>query len=313
MRYALIAFAFLAISTSGVAAHAVDADADADASATLRYLQAVVVSMVSLAYACGVYRIRRRVGADRIVTRSQTVAFALAGGLFVFILSPPVDDITDTLFSAHMAQHLVLMLFVAPLAVWSRPIVVGLWAFPSGGRKALSNSPLARGIRAGSACLMHPLLVAASFLGTFSFWHLPRPNAWGLQNEWVHAFEHLTFLVTAIMFWSLVIEPSGRRRMGYSVTLLYVSVIAVLSGLPGALMILSPVALFKADGYASGVWGLTPLEDQQIAGLIMWIPAGIFFLVPIAVLFVKALQSADRHRAAGQTRIVSKTSAGIGF
>ena len=116
---------------------------------------------------------------------------------------------------------------------------------------------------------MQPLVVAALFLGTFSFWHLPRPYVWSLENEWIHAFEHLTFLVTAIMFWKLVIEPSGRRRMGYYATLIYVAAIGVLSGLPGALMLLSPVALFKAHNSVSAVWGLTPLKDQQIAGLVM--------------------------------------------
>jgi putative membrane protein len=294
MRFVLLAFALFAASSSAEA----HADVNADAAVTIQYLQAMVVALVTSIYACGVYRIRRRVGPDRVVARSQTAAFAFAVGLFVFILSPPVDEITDALFSAHMAQHLVLMLVIPPLAVWSRPVVVGLWAFPHGGRKILSNSWFSRLLRTGSGWLMQPVVVATLFLGTFSFWHLPRPYAWSLANEWVHAFEHLTFLATAMMFWSLVIEPSGRRRMGYNTTLLYVAAIAVLSGLPGALMILSPVALFRAHDTVSAVWGLTALEDQQIAGLIMWIPAGVFFLVPIAVLFVKALHAAERRHAA---------------
>ena len=91
-------------------------------------------------YASGVYRIRRRVGDDRVVTRWQTLAFSLAAIQFVVALSQPVDDITDALFSAHMAQHLVLMLIIPPLVVWSWPVVVGFWAFPHEARKILSNS-----------------------------------------------------------------------------------------------------------------------------------------------------------------------------
>jgi putative membrane protein len=264
-------------------------EADATAAASLQALQTIVVAAAVLLYATGVYRIRRRVGANRVVFRSQTFSFGLAAVLLVIALSSPVDDITDSLFSAHMAQHLALMLLIPPLAVWSRPVVVGLWAFPHGARKTISNSRFSRILRAIIQWLMQPLVVAILFLGTFSFWHLPRPYAWSLSNEWVHALEHLTFLVTAIMFWELVIEPSGRRRMGHYTTLLYVAAIAVLSGLPGALMILSPVALFKAHTSVTAVWGLTPLEDQQIAGLIMWIPAGLFFLIPIAVLFMRAM------------------------
>ncbi len=288
LRSVLLAFAFMAGSASFAHAHV---DSDVEAAATLQYLQAIIITAATLLYATGVYRIRCRVGHDRVVTHWQTLAFTLAAILFVVALSQPVDDVTDALFSAHMAQHLVLMLLIPPLLVWSRPIVVGFWAFPHGARKLLANSRTSRFLRAVIAWLMQPLVVAALFLGTFSFWHLPRPYAWSLENEWIHAFEHLTFLVTAIMFWKLVIEPSGRRSMGYYATLIYVAAIAVLSGLPGALMLLSPVALFKARDSVSAVWGLTPLEDQQIAGLIMWIPAGLFFLVPIAVLFIKAMMA----------------------
>ena len=93
------------------------------------------------------------------------------------------------------------------------------------------------------------------------------PYAWALSNEWLHAAEHVSFLLTAIMFWTLVIEPSGRRRMGYIPTMLFVAAIVVLNGLPGALMVLSSATLFSAHGHASVAWGLTPLEDQQIAGV----------------------------------------------
>jgi cytochrome c oxidase assembly factor CtaG len=178
-----------------------------------------------------------------------------------------------------------------------------LWAFPHGARKTISNSRFSRILRAIIQWLMQPLVVAILFLGTFSFWHLPRPYAWSLSNEWVHALEHLTFLVTAIMFWGLVIEPSGRRRIGHYTTLLYVAAIAVLSGLPGALMILSPVALFKAHTSVTAVWGLTPLEDQQIAGLIMWIPAGLFFLIPIAVLFMRAMAIKEQPSETAQKSV----------
>lgn len=291
-RLSFLVVFFLAAPVTDAMAHA---DAHSETVATIQYLQVVIVTAVTVLYATGVYRIRRRVGSHRVVGQSQTFAFGAAMVIFVGVLSPPVDDVTDTLFSAHMAQHLVLMLFIPPLAVWSRPVVVGLWAFPHRAQKVLSNSHLFRLLRVVLSWLMKPLVVAALLLGTFSFWHLPRPYSWSQDNEWVHAFEHLTFLITAIMFWELVIEPSGRRRMGYYTTIVYVAAIAVLSGLPGALMILSPVALFKTHTSVLAVWGLTPLEDQQIAGLIMWIPASLFFLIPIVVLFIRAIDAPRRE------------------
>jgi putative membrane protein len=286
---------FLIASTSGASAHAV-AD-DAQTSTILRLLETVVIVAAVLLYARGVIRIRRDVGPDRVVSRSQTVAFGLAMSLFVLILSPPVDEITDALFSAHMAQHLVLILFIPPLLVWSRPVLVAVWGLPRRWRKDFATAGFVHWLRSTVYWVMEPLIVAILFLGAFCFWHLPRPYAWALSNEWLHTVEHLSFLVTAIMFWTLVIEPSGRRRMGYIPTMLFVAAIAVLSGLPGALMLLSPATLFAAHGHASAAWGLTALEDQQIAGVIMWVPAGIFFLVPIAWLFVKAMQPAGQRRA----------------
>ena len=96
----------------------------------------------------------------------------------------------------------------------------------------------------------------------------------------------------------------GPAPYGFIPTMLFVAAIAVLSGLPGALMIFSPVTLFKAHGNAALAWGLTPLEDQQIAGLIMWVPAGIFFLVPIAWLFVKSLQACRAAPCGGHSIIL---------
>jgi putative membrane protein len=285
---------FLIASTSAAGAHTV-AD-DSQAATILRLLETVVIVAAVLLYARGVIRIRHEVGSDRVVSRSQTLAFALAISLFVLILSPPVDEITDALFSAHMAQHLVLILFIPPLLVWSRPVLVAVWGLPRRWRKDFATAGFMHWLRSAIYRLMDPLIVATLFLGTFCFWHLPRPYAWALSNEWLHTAEHLSFLVTAIMFWTLVIEPSGRRRMGYIPTMLFVAAIAVLSGLPGALMILSPATLFAVHSHASAAWELTPLEDQQIAGVIMWVPAGIFFLVPIAWLFFKAMQPAGQRR-----------------
>jgi cytochrome c oxidase assembly factor CtaG/cytochrome c551/c552 len=287
---------FLVAFATGASAHAVPEEAHS--ASIIRLLETILIAIAVFAYARGVVRIRRDVGTDRVVSRSQTFAFALAMVLFVVILSPQVDEVTDALFSAHMAQHLVLMLVIPPLLVWSRPLLVMIWGLPRSWRKDFATSTVVHWLRSAVWALMHPLLVATLFLGTFSFWHLPRPYAWSLENEWIHTFEHLSFVITAFMFWTLVIEPSGRRRMEFIPTMLFVAAIAVLSGLPGALMILSPVTLFKAHGNAALAWGLTPLEDQQIAGLIMWVPAGIFFLVPIAWLFVKSLQAAERRHAA---------------
>jgi cytochrome c oxidase assembly factor CtaG/cytochrome c2 len=295
-----VLFVLLAVGTASAAsAHAI-VEEEAQASTVLPVLECVLIALSVLLYTAGVLRIRTEAGPERVVAKSQILAFAAAIVLFIVIISPLVDEVTDALFSAHMAQHLVLILFIPPLLVWSRPVLVAIWGLPPHWRKDFAISRGMRWLRSVVNWLMQPLLVGTLFLGVFCFWHLPRPYAWALSNEWLHTGEHLSFLVTAIMFWTLVIEPSGCRRMGYIPTMLFVAVLAVLSGLPGALMILSPEILFKAHGDASLAWGLTALQDQQIAGVIMWVPAGIFFLVPIAWLFVKALEPPEHRRVIRQ-------------
>jgi putative membrane protein len=95
----------------------------------------------------------------------------------------------------------------------------------------------------------------------------------------------------------VVIEPFGRRRLDYGASLLFVALAAIVSGLPGALMILASRPLY--DGHAHGVaeWGLTLVQDQQLGGLIMWVPAGFMYLAAISILFVLWLQEAERRSA----------------
>ncbi len=273
----------LVLAPIPAAAHAVSA-APAAPSQLSELIQIALIGTAAGLYALGLLRIRRQTG-HRIVSKAQLLAFSAGIVTIVIALLSPLDTLSGELFSAHMAQHLILILVAPPLLVWSRPALVFLWAMPRSWRKPLgaawNSSRLAGFIRV----LMQPLAVAILFCGTFAFWHLPRPYEWGLSNNWIHALEHLSFFLTALMFWTVVIEPSGRRRLGYAATLLYIAAIAVVSGLPGALMLLSPVPLFTVHSAGAARFGLTALEDQQLAGLIMWIPAGLAYLAPMAWLF----------------------------
>ena len=141
------------------------------------------------------------------------------------------------------------------------------------------------------------------FCGTFVFWHLPRPYAWGLHNEFVHSLEHLSFFLPALAFWTIIIEPSGHRRLDYAATLLYLVVTVVLSDMPGALMVIAPRPLYPEHAAGAAAWGLTLMQDQQLAGLIMWIPAGAIYIAAAIWLFVQLLQDSERrasrfHRSA---------------
>ena len=261
----------------------------------------ITLTATALVYGVGFGRLRRRNGA-RIASAAPLCAFAAALLVLLAALSYPADRLSDQLFSAHMVQHLTLMLVAAPLLVSGRTAIVTLWALPKGLRHSggswWAGSWLSRGLR---PLLSHPVMIWGWFCGFFVFWHLPGPYAWALGSEPVHVLEHLAFLLSAFAFWSVVIEPLGRRRLDHGSALLFVATAAIVSGLPGALMILAARPLYPAHAEGAAAWGLTLVQDQQLGGLIMWIPAGLAYLLAIAVLFVRWLQTAEQ-RSAGRPR-----------
>ena len=255
------------------------------------------LALAALWYAAGAMRLHRRSDTARPIGAGQIAAYA--GGLatlFVALVSP-LDSIADQLFWVHMTQHLLLLLAAAPLLVAGRPALAFLWAFGPGGRKRVGRIWSGLGLRRGIEGMMHPVAVWLLFCGAFVTWHLPAPYQWALAKEGIHTLEHLSFLVTALMFWSLVIEPSGRRRLDYGPTLVFIATAAILSGLPGALITLAqrPFYLMHAAGEAA--WGLTPLEDQQLAGLVMWVPGGFVYVAAVGLVFLKWIERGDGRRA----------------
>ena len=251
------------------------------------------LALTALLYGVGFSRLRRRNG-DRIATWSAAAAMAAALLVLLAALSRPADRLSDQLFCAHMVQHLVLMLVAAPLLVAARSAMVFLWALPARLRRSGGSWWTASGLSLVLRPLVsHPLMIWVWFCGFFVFWHLPGPYTFALGHEGVHVLEHLAFLLSAFAFWSVVIEPLGRRRLDYGATLLFVATAAIASGLPGALMILAARPLYPAHAEGAAAWGLTLVQDQQLGGLFMWIPAGFAYLFAIAVLFVRWLQTAE--------------------
>ena len=253
------------------------------------------LGLAALCYATGIYRLNREVGAERVLTSRQIAGFAT--GIFILFLAlcSPIDSAANQLFSAHMFQHILLMMVVPPLLVWSRPAIAFIWAFPPHWRKSIARGWNGAGFDRAVRFIMHPAVVFVLFCGSFVFWHLPLPYDWGLQNEFIHALEHLSFFLPALAFWTIIIEPSGRRRLDYAATLLYLVVTVVLSDMPGALMVLSPRLLYPIHAANAAEWGLTPMQDQALAGLIMWIPAGAMYLVAAIWLLVKLLAESERR------------------
>lgn len=235
---------------------------------------------------------------------SRYVAFAAGIATLVVALLSPLDALDDQLFSAHMGQHMLLMLVAPPLLVWGRPASAWLWAFRLRGRRAIGRFWMgAPGVQRGIRGLLAPLSVWLLWSVSLWFWHLPSAYGWALHSEWIHTGEHLCFFLTSLALWSLVLAPYGRRQLGYGPCLIFVGTLGVEMGMLGAILTFALRPLYLTQASVTLAWGLTPLEDQQLAGLIMWVPAGVVFVVAMGGLFVAWLRDAERKAvAAAATR-----------
>ncbi len=255
--------------------------------------QIVVPLLVAGAlYVAGVVRLASRAGWTRH-RRWQAAAFAAGWGTLVVALVSPLHPLGETLFSAHMAQHELLMVLAAPLLVLSRPLVPWLWALPIGWRRglgALGRGWLGRLWRGLTVPLVAFTLHAVAIIG----WHLPRLYDLALGSEAAHAAQHLSFLGTALLFWwSLAYGAAAEERWGAAIV--WVTLTMAYTSALGVILTFAGSSLYPAYGARAAAWGLTALEDQQLAGLIMWIPAGIAYLAA-ALVFAAQWMSASERR-----------------
>ena len=256
----------------------------------------VVLALVLSAwlYGRGVRRLWRRAGADRGIRRWQALSFAGGWLALGIALVSPLDTLGAVLFSAHMAQHEVLMLLAAPLMVLGQPLLAFLWALPLAGRERIAHSLQSPALGRGWSALTHPLVVFLLHGLAIWIWHLPTLYQATLRNDFVHALQHLSFFGTAALFWWALVH--GRYgRLGYGVAVLYVFLTGLHSGVLGALLTFAPRLWYPIYAARTARWGLQPLEDQQLAGLLMWIPAGVVFIVFGLALFAAWLGESERR------------------
>jgi putative membrane protein len=254
----------------------------------------VVVAALLLAlalYAGGWWRMRRA-GAARSLPAWQALCFALGWLVLAAALLSPLHRLGGVSLAVHMVQHELLMLIAAPLLVLGRPLLMFVWALPLRGRERAGRwfrRPLPAGIW---AALSAPLAVFLLHGLALWIWHAPPLYSAALHNEWTHAAQHTAFLGTALLFWWTLIR--GRYgRLGYGAAMVYVFSTAMHSGALGALLTLAPGVLYRE--YDRAVFGMSPLEDQQLAGLIMWVPAGAI-LVTIGLALVVAWMAESERR-----------------
>ena len=250
---------------------------------------ALVVASGAL-YAIGIRRLWRRAGDGHVVSALGVTAFYAGLVALLVALCTPLDALADTLFSAHMVQHVILIAVAPPLLVLGIPAVPLLWGLPESARLAVGRGWKASRLGTVGHALVQP--VPALVLHTLALWlwHLPGPYADALANPAVHALEHGCFFITALLVWWVAIRPVGRRSTDTAWALFVLIGTFVSSGALGAILTFSDTPWYYAQSVGAGAWGFTALQDQQLAGLIMWIPAGFAYIAGILAIAARALQ-----------------------
>jgi putative membrane protein len=195
-----------------------------------------------------------------------TQKLALAGAIAALAAIGFIANDAEQLFSLHMVQHLLLIAIAAPLLAVS-------------------------GVFDGLNRFAQPVTAWLAFVGVFLFWHWPAAFQWAAGNPASQFLEYASILYGAWLFWSVAL--SARSGLSLGARALFVMTGAVATDLPGVIMVFAPRALCTMPGENAALWGLTPLQDQQIAGMLMWVPANLIFFGIATWLF--ALWISDTH------------------
>jgi putative membrane protein len=214
----------------------------------------------------------------------------------VIALVSPLHPMGEVLFSAHMAQHEVLMLIAAPLLVLGRPLVSYLWALPIAWRKGVGRVTKSRPATALWGRISRPFHAWWIHALALWVWHAPSLFQAAVTSNVVHTLQHLSFLISALVFWWALLRGRYAGQQ-YGLGVLYVFTTAVHSSILGALLTFSTKAWYPVYSQTTQKWGVSPIEDQQIGGLIMWVPAGAVFVGAGLWLFAKLIEEPQRRTA----------------
>lgn len=210
------------------------------------------------------------------LTVGQQAAFWGAVGLTLFTILSPLDTIGELYsFTVHMVQHLLMIIPIPILLLLGVPEWLAAPLFRL------------RPVDWVMRVLTQPIIATVLFNLVFMGWHIPRLYELSLTNYTAHELEHLMFLTTALFSWWPIMGPRYQLRTPF-LKIAYVFVQKLPPTILGAILVFAEAPLYATyANQTARLWGWTPLLDQQIGGVVMWIPAGIVYLIILSVVFFR--------------------------
>ena len=257
----------------------------------------VVVGLMAagLVYTAGWRRYRRRLPGR--FAASQLAAFLGGLACLSIAIASPLDGAADGLLSAHMVQHILLLTAAPGLLLLGQPLLPIVRGLPVPVRRSLVTPLLRRrSFRAVVHALVHPL--AALLLSSVIFWswHLPALFQLALRAPAIHVVEHASFVVGGLLFWYPVVQPwPSRPRWPRGAMIPYLLVADLQNTVLAALLTFSDRVLYPFYEFHARVTEAAALDDQVVAGVIMWVPMSLAYLIPAVLLTIRLLSPADRR------------------
>ena len=292
-----LASAAVAVAPIGpILAHAGGAHAASDQA--WRIAVAVPLLLAGLAYLRGLRRAWRRAGTGRGAARLEALAFGAGFAVLALMLAVPLHAWGRLRFAPHMAEHELLTVVAAPLLAAGRPAVPYLLALPLSWRRRIARWIINGGPRRLWQALVRPGIAWALHGAALWLWHAPVLFEAALRSEAVHYLQHLTLLTTALLFWASILprRADTRTRIVGVFSLFTTSMHMTLLG---ALLTLSPMVWYASYAALPAPGDLSALEDQQMAGLIMWVPAGLVYVAAALGLCAAVLRGDGSGRQIG--------------
>jgi len=274
----LICAAFALLAAGAVRAHDVAAPAAPQLTWTFEPWVVICLGLSALLYGLGLARLWPKSGSGRARLRRRACSFFVGWIVLAAALVSPLDALGSLLFSAHMLQHEAMMIVAAPLLVLGRPFALWMWGLPSGWRKPVAMAVQGRAVQMGWSLLTLPVFAWLFHAAVLWLWHAPLLFEASLHSNAIHTLQHVSFFGSALLFWWAVLgDGSFRPQRGLS--MLYIFTTMAHTGALGALLTWSGIVWYPSYVGAGEAFGMDALEDQQLGGLIMWVPGGLAYLI----------------------------------
>jgi putative membrane protein len=233
--------------------------------------------LFAAAYFLCIGPLRHRFAGSRPASPRQVACFSAALAAMLLSLQGPLHELSDYfLFSAHMVQHLVLILVMPPLLLAGTPD----WLL----RPALKSRP----VRVAARALTLPLVAFALNNAIFLAWHFPGPYDLMMRDHGIHVAMHLTIMATGVIMWWPVMSPLPELpRIAPPLQMVYLFLVGIPMMVSAALITFSRGAMYSWYVEAPRLFGISALDDQRLGGVIMWVPGGLILWIAITAVYFR--------------------------